>query len=69
MPMTRTEIVDYLRFLADSMAELGMEMGYHSGFDEIVGHGQELIDAASIIAGWVDGIEQQERQRNDNTAD
>tara|TARA_R110002153_G_C13332612_1_gene498586 strand:+ start:13001 stop:13210 length:210 start_codon:yes stop_codon:yes gene_type:complete len=56
--LTRPQLIDALRKLADNMESIGSAMDYYGGFAaHIADHGNEIMGAALVARGWADGIE------------
>lgn len=55
--MTKTELIERIRMVATIMAEVGAEMNYFGGLNEIGQHGLEMLGASRIASGWADGFE------------
>lgn len=53
----REDLPQRLRELSASMLDLGIDMEYIGGLDEIGAHGVELQGAARIARTWADGID------------
>ena len=49
--------------LSIQMKKLGVKMDYYGGFGKIGEHGRELIGAATIARGWVNGIKKEKRKK------
>ena len=58
--MTKQEIVNELKVLAEKMKEIGTLMDYFGGFDsEMAEHGAELVGAGCVAEQWAKEIEQE----------
>ena len=56
--MTKKELAEELRRVAQEMINLGGNMDYYAGFDrETAIHGGELIGAGIIAQQWAEDIE------------
>lgn len=58
--MSKQEIANELKVLAEKMKEIGTLMDYFGGFDsEMAEHGAELVGAGCIAEQWAKEIEQE----------
>lgn len=58
--MTRIEIAERLRKLANEMEEVAVCLDCYGGLAEWSEHGREMAGAANIARGWADDLERQE---------
>jgi len=55
--LTKLEIAEKLRRLANEMDEIAVIMDYYGGFAEWAQHGRELAGGGNIARQWADEIE------------
>lgn len=54
-------IADRLDALSEQMLNIGAEMAYFGGFEEMAKHGKELVGAAACTKSWADGIRESQK--------
>jgi len=59
--LTKLEISEKLRRLANEMDEISVLMDYYGGFAEWAVHGREMAGAGKIARQWADEIEADEK--------
>lgn len=55
-PASLAQLEEDIQALAILMDEVGQRMCWHGGFGPLARHGHQLIVAAQVARGWVDGL-------------